>query len=270
MNGAGPAILLALWLISSCCVAQSAVSLPAPLAHAIETRKQTLGEAQKYTYTEVAHNINYDKQGKVTLDVSETYEIIFLEGAPYKKHVLHNGQLLPEKDAHAEEKKMDEVARTRKQGGKDRHGVLHPFNSSFQFSLPLDELAVRFDVAAAGQEELGGKQTLVFTAAPRPEDEAGLKQAAHEGMAYKMKLWVDQQESVFRRIEAEVVAVGMRYDKGTVVSYDWKKINNEAWLPVRYSFKGKVRYMMSDVPAEAEFTFSDYKKFRTDSKITAE
>jgi hypothetical protein len=54
------------------------------------------------------------------------------------------------------------------------------------------------------------------------------------------------------------------------LGYNWKKVNDEAWLPARYWFKGEVRYMMSNVPAETEQTYTDYKKFRVETKITSE
>jgi hypothetical protein len=245
------------------CLAQSGSALDPLLQHALDSRKNAVGEAQNYTYTEHSRNINYDKSGKETLNFTDTYEIIFLEGAPYPKHVFHNEKPLSEKEQKAEDKKFADVARARREQ-KDKRGLFSP---SFHFELPLDQLATDFNTTSDGAAELDGLNNLVFTALPKSEDPAALKQAAHDGTAWEMKFWVDEHDGIFRKIEGKAIAEGMRYEKDTIVTYEWKKVNGEAWLPVRFWFKGKVRYLMRDIPAEAEQIYSDYKKFHADTKV---
>ncbi len=245
-------------------IGAAADSLDAALAHAVAQHKQTVGEAQKYTYTEHLRNINWDSKGKETLNFTDTYEIIFLEGAPYKKHVLHNDQPLSEKEQRNEDKKLQDIAAARRKGS-DEHGLFH---ASFRFELPLEQLATAFRVSAAGSEQLDGRDTLIFVAVPMPG--TGMKQAAKDGVAYEMKLWVDQQDQVLRKVEAKVVGEGMRWEKDALISYEFHKINSDAWLPSRFWFKGKVRYMLHDIPAEDEQTYSDYKKFHADVKMTTQ
>jgi hypothetical protein len=232
------------------------LALDPSLRHAVQNRKQSDPEAQSYTYTEHRTNINYDSKGKETHHYQDTYEIIFLEGAPYKKHILHDETPLSAKDAKAEARKMDDVAKARRQQ-RERHGLLH---ANFQFELPLDQLATRFDVQAMAPQELDGRQNLVFLATPPAGSD--LKALAHDGLAFEMRLWVDQQDNAFRRVEAKVVGEGMRWEKDSVVVFDFTKIRNEVWLPARFSYKGRVRYMGRDILAEAEQTYSQYQKFQ--------
>lgn len=231
------------------------------LQHAVELRKQADAEAQRYTYIEHSTNINYDSKGKETHRYKDTYEIIFLEGAPYKKHVLHDDKSLPEKEAKAEVRRLEDVAKARREQ-RERHGLLH---ASFRFELPLDQLANRFDVQAIAPEELDGRQNLVFTAIPSQGSDA--KALVHDGLAYEMKLWVDARDNAFRRIEAKVVGEGMRWEKDSVVVFDFAKVRDEAWLPARFSYQGRVRYMGRNIMAEAEQTYSDYKKFQAETVV---
>jgi len=231
------------------------------LQRALELRKQGDPEVQSYTYTEHSTNINYDSKGKETHRYRDTYEIIFLEGAPYKKHVQHDDKPLPEKEARAEQKKLDDVAKARRQE-RERHGLLH---ASFRFELPLDRVADRFDVQAMAPEELDGRQNLVFMAVPPAGSD--LKALAHDGLAYQMKFWVDEQDNAFRRVEAKVIGEGMRWEKDSLVVFDSAKVRNEAWLPARFSYKGRVRYMGHNIDAEAEQTYSDYKKFQAETVV---
>jgi hypothetical protein len=141
-------------------------------------------------------------------------------------------------------------------------------SANFGFEFPLDHLTARFEVSANGSEELDGRKNLVFTAVPTAGSD--LKQAAHDGVAYEMKFWIDEQDHVFRRIEGKVLADGMRFEKDSTITFDYAKVNGEAWLPTRFYFKGRVRYLMHDIPDESEQTYSDYKKFHAETKVVTE
>ncbi|MGA9528615.1 MAG: hypothetical protein WBS24_10910 [Terriglobales bacterium] len=252
------AIFLPVW-------AHSESALDPSLEEAVANDKKTSDEAQKYTYTEHKKDLTFDSKGRVKQDSSDTFEIIFLEGAPYQKHTLHNGKPLPEKEQKAEDKKLADVAKARRENPeKDR--VL---SGQFHLKLPVDQIAAHFDVSAAGSDEIDGRKTLVFNAVPRPGS-GGMKEMSRDGLAWEMKLWVDEQDKVFSKIDAKVIADGMRYENGLVCEFNWQRVNGEAWLPVRYWIKGKVRYMMMNVPVETEQSYSDYKKFHADTKIVAQ
>ncbi len=253
--------LAAIAFATSIAYGQTASSLDPLLQKAVDRYHQTSAEAQSYTYTERYQNINRDSSGKETLNSTDTYEIVFLEGAPYKKHTLHNDQPLSEKEQKKEDAKLKDVsaARATASGSNDKKGL---FNASFRFELPLDQLATRFEVSPQADEATEDGRS-IYLARPKGD----MKLAAHENAAYEMKFWVNKQDGVFKKIEAKVVGEGMRYEKDSVVSYQWKKVNDEVWLPSGSTFKGKVRYMMRDVPAEAIYTYSGYKKYRVDTKV---
>ncbi len=251
-------------LLLPCRVCGQAILDPA-LEQAVANDKKTSEEAQKYTYTERKRDLNFDSKGNVKQDSSDTFEIIFLEGAPYRKHTMHNDQPLPGKEQKAEDKKLADVAKARREHPeKDR-----PLSGQFHLKLPVDQIPARFDVTPAGFDEVDGRKMLIFKAVPRP-GAAGMKEISRDGLAWDMKLWVDEQDKVFSRIEAKVIADGMRFENGLVCEFNWKKVNGEAWLPVRYWIKGKVRYMGMNVPAEAEQSYSNYQKFHADTKIVVQ
>jgi len=263
--GAG---VFAVVLVFQAAYAQDEKAIDPSLQQAIDNLKKTTGEAQRYAYTEHKHDLTFDSAGKVKQDSSDTFEIIFLEDAPYQKHTLHNDRPLPNKEQKKEDAKLDEVAKTRRnqKDNKDKAGL---FNAQFHLRLPVDQIPTRFNTSSQGSEEVDGRKALVFTATPRIAG-TDMKQVSRDGLAYEMKLWVDEQDRTFSKIEAMVMAEGMRFEKDSLLGYNWKKVNDEAWLPVRYWFKGRVRYLMMNVPAEMEQTYSDYKKFRVETKITSE
>lgn len=253
--------LVCAFAFSSAAQAQTASSLDPLLRQAVANVRGTSEEAQQYTYTQRNTDRTFDSNGKVKEQSSDTYEIIFLEGAPYRKRVAHDDKPLPEKQQKEEDKKLADVAEARrhaKSGDSALRGIFH-------LRLPVERLD-EFNVIGVGSEEIDGRKNLVFTATPKDSPDA-LKQLAREDAAYEMKLWVDEQDKVFTKIEAKAIAQGMRFEKESLLGYTWTKINNEAWLPARFWFKGDVRYLMHNVPVAHEQTYSDYKKFRADSRI---
>ena len=47
------------------------------------------------------------------------------------------------------------------------------------------------------------------------------------------------------------------------------RVNNEVWLPLRIDVKLDARVaLLKGVNANVHFTYKDYRKFRTDTKIT--
>ncbi len=259
------AIVAAVGLALSQAGAESQTQLDPSLAQAIAARKKTEREAQQYAFTERKRDRTFDSKGNPKQDSSDTFEIIFLEGAPYQKHTLHNDQPLPEKEQKAEDRKLADVAKARREN-KDKAG---PFSGVFHLQLPVDQISTRFDVTSAGSDEIDGRKMLVFNATPRVGPE-GMKEISRDGLAWDMKLWVDDQDKVFSRIDAKVIAEGMRYENGSLLGFNWKKVNNEVWLPTRFWFKGKVRFMMMNVNTETEQIYSEYKKFQAESKIVTE
>ena len=60
-----------------------------------------------------------------------------------------------------------------------------------------------------------------------------------------------------------------RIHKGTRIVVETTRINEEVWLPKHVAFHVDVRLaLLKNFNEDIEQTFRDYKKFRTDTKIT--
>ena len=79
---------------------------------------------------------------------------------------------------------------------------------------------------------------------------------------------------LFRRLDpatAGTVGFLIRLAKGSHVTIENARVNNEVWLPKRADIKGSVRIALVKVMrGEILFTFSDYKKFQTDSRVVTQ
>jgi hypothetical protein len=87
-------------------------------------------------------------------------------------------------------------------------------------------------------------------------------------------------ESLVASIRNSLPRSVARFDSGTKVVMEWRKLNGEVWLPVHTIINGsesqvlpscdqrKVRSLReSSFKVQQETVFSDYKKFRAETRI---
>ena len=90
----------------------------------------------------------------------------------------------------------------------------------------------------------------------------------------KGKIWIDKQDYHWARVEAEVIdtisfgAFLVRLAKGSHLEADQTRVNGEVWLPKRMEAEASARVaLVKKFRGRIEITYSDYKKFQTDSRI---
>jgi len=238
---------------------------PLPLhdlvAKAAENYQAGKALAANFTYTETIRNQNFDSHGGRTLDISDTFEILILEGAPYYRHTGHNGKPLPPRENQKEEAKMRNVAGQRRAG--DRAAGIYPHGITI--GLPIPDLP-NFDLHASGEATLDGRRAYVIDAVPSAWFMADAS-ADPLAKASQLRLWIDEQDTQFAKIRAEVVHAGTRYRPGVVIEVDYEKVRDEVWLMKQFHFKGEVAEGSHFVEAEAEQQCYNFRKFAAESKI---
>jgi len=88
------------------------------------------------------------------------------------------------------------------------------------------------------------------------------------------RIWIDKTDVQMSKMDIEAldtVSWGLfiaRFHKGSHFMIEQTRINDEVWLPRQVNFKIDVRVaLLKSFNMDAEQSFRDYKKFRTDSKI---
>lgn len=114
----------------------------------------------------------------------------------------------------------------------------------------LEDVFAVLDISLVRRELMGGRDTIVCSFAPRP----GAKPRTRTGKAmHRMKgdVWIDEEEKELVRLEAEIIedikwAGGFlaKIDKGSRLSSEREKVNNEIWLPksARIHFKARLLF----------------------------
>jgi hypothetical protein len=159
---------------------------------------------------------------------------------------------------------LQRIAKERR--GQRRSGIFHK-----DVSLGSDgDLLTLFDNRVLGEEEIRGRKAWVIGSTPK---EGRVAANAHEKevLSFKRKLWIDEAEYVPLRTEYTVVGQHIAFMAGTTLTWDFEKINDDAWLTTSGVINGHLQFVKFIKPAvRTEYKNSKFQKFDVQSTITVE
>jgi hypothetical protein len=232
-------------------------------------------QEENYTFLQQIEERELNGDGSVKSSKSETKEIIFLYGQPYAHLIKRNGQPLSDGEARNAEKKLNDTMEKRShETPEERQRRLADFEKRHQDEHAfLLEVPEAYNFRIVGEETLNGRTAYVIAGEPRPDFRPNLN-AARVLPKLRPKLWIDKDGYQWLKMDADVtdtITWGgflLRLHPGSHIEIEQTLINNEVWLPLHahISFDARIALLKS-MRLEIDAKFSDYKKFRTDSKV---
>ena len=245
------------------------------IREAAEKDMQNDKKQRDYTYIQREEEHKLDGDGKVKSSESRTLEIMVLYGEQVRRLIAKDDKPLSEKDAAKEEEKIRKLTDKRKNETEEqRRKRLEAEEKDREDARKfVGEVADAYNFRLIGIESLDGRETYVIDAEPRPDFQPHLKDAKVLPK-FRFRAWIDRAESQWVKLDAEcidTVSVGWflaRIHKGSRLLIDQTRINDEVWLPRHVAVKVDVRVaLLKNFNLDADVTYRDYKKFRTDTKI---
>jgi hypothetical protein len=271
-------ILTIFSLLSS---AQSPASEPRPDAQTIiraSLERNSFNETRlkDYTYTESQETRTLDKSGAVVKTERTTSEVLNLYGRPYRRRVGKDGRALEgkekekadqefEKEVHKRELETEEQRRRQQEEREKARAEGRRF---------LQEIPQAYAFSIAGEETLDGVPVWVIGAEPRPDFHGTVKRA---DLLKKMhgRLWIDKESLQWVRADVEVIdsiSFGgflAKLDRGARMTFLQRRVNDEVWLPSKATARLDARLLVKHYSIAGETTWSNYRKFRVDSRVLA-
>ena len=196
--------------------------------------------ARNYEFSERVDARRSDSQGRVKSKEVKTYDVMLLEGSPYRRLAGRDDRPLSLADEKREQEKLARsIAERRKESAARRERRLTEYESRPEWQREAwHELADAFDFRLTGESSLDGSSPYVIEATPRQ----GYRPRSRTGKALRHlegKLWVDKQD--YRLVKAEVnvidpIWVGLflvRLATGSRAVFEQDRVNDEVWLPRR-------------------------------------
>ncbi len=229
---------------------------------------------KNYIYLERAETHEYGKDGTVNSSHSRVSEIMTLSGQTHRRLLARDDKALSPVEAHRERERLDrELAKSRDLSAAEQAKLEKQRAQRRKFLLELPDA---FSFKLAGQEKVSGRPAWVIEAEPKPGFKPRDSRASLLANV-RGKLWVDQAEYQWVKAEAEVVntfsfgLLLLRVAPGGHLSFEQTRVNDEVWLPARFSLRADARLaLVKNIRAGVDITFLDYKKFQADSRIITE
>jgi hypothetical protein len=225
---------------------------------------------EQYTYVQETRRFRFDKDGRPRQTEWETHEIIFVEGMAYEKLVAREGKPLSAKEQAKVAKDMQETAAYRRAhsrrlapGGvvSDEHGHSADLGSA-------RELLTLFDNRLTGEEEIRGHKAWVIESTPRSGYE-GANEHERAVLSFRKKFWIDEADTMAVRAVYTVIRPNSVGGAGSTLTFDWEKIDREAWEVVSIVANfSKPSDKVFKPGGRTEYEMSKFQKFDVESTVT--
>jgi len=228
-----------------------------------------------YTYIEREVETKLDGKGQAKSTETKTYEILEIYGDQVQRLVAKDNKPLSAKDVAKEDEKIQSIIDKRKnETEKQREKRLRAEEKDREESRQwVHEISEAYNFHEVDIEKVGGREAWVITAEPRPGFVPHLKYANYLSK-FHGRVWIDKADLEVSKMDVEcldTVSWGLflaRFHKGSRITLEQTRVNDEVWLPLYLSLKLDARLaLLKGLKLEEEQTFSDYKKFRTDTRI---
>jgi hypothetical protein len=233
--------------------------------------------SRSYTFLQRQETRELDGSGKTRKHDIKTYDVTLLEGSPYRRLVARNDQPLPPKEQQLEEEKLrNSIEQRRKETPEQKERRIADWKRKQEKQRePLQELPDAFDFKIAGEETIDGAAAYIIDATPKP----GYRPRASSASVFpkvKARFWIDKKDYQWAKLDMETLdtisfgGILVRLAKGSHLLMEQARINQEVWLPKRVSVQASARVLLvKGYRADILFTFSDYKKFQTESRVVS-
>jgi hypothetical protein len=229
-----------------------------------------------YTYIEREERHHLDGHGGIKKVESRTSEILEIYGEPVERLTAKDDKALSSGEAKKEDEKIQKIIDKRKNesdGDRRKRQEKEDKGREEDRKFVL-EIADAFNFRLIGSEFVNDHDTWVLEGEPRPSYEPKSR-GAKMLSKFKGRVWIDKAEAQWVKLDVtaiDTISVGFvlaRIHKGTRAMVEMTRVNDEVWLPRHVQFHIDLRLaLLKNYDEDVEQTFRDYKKFRSDSRIT--
>ncbi len=229
-----------------------------------------------YTYLEREEQHHLDGHGKVKKIESRTSEVLEIYGEQVECLTAKDDKPLSAGEAKKEDDKIQRIIDKRKNESEDgrRKRLEHEEKEREEDRKFVLEVADAFNFWLIGSEAIDGRDAWVIEGEPRPGYEPKERNAKMLSK-FKGRVWIDKADSQWVKLDVtaiDTLTIGFvlaRIHKGTNFVVELTRVNDEVWLPKRVQVHLDARVaLFKSYDEDIDLTYRDYKKFRTETKVT--
>ncbi len=225
-------------------------------------------EANQLDFKAAPHFIHREQDRTGTGSGSKTFEVLMIEGSPYRKLIAVNDQPLSADAAQQEEKKLEEAKSERKAESPARRQrrIAKYEKERHRNNAMMQQLTKAFTFRLIGEGKLDSFDVYNLEAKPRPGyNPPNLETQVLPAM--EGQLWIDKASYQWVKVTAKVIRPASiegflaQVEPGTQFELEKMPVGGGVWLPKHFSMKSqaKVLFLVNQNSHEDD-TFSDYQR----------
>ncbi len=234
-----------------------------------------------YMFVERRIEQKLDGSGRVTSETTKVFEVY--PGLPgeerYRRQIEENGR--PTASAALakldRDRRRDVEAYAKSQASESQRqkAARELEKDRRRYQAAVDDLFRIYDIRMIRREPIDGHSTIFATLEPK----ANVQPRTDDGKImrnFKARAWVSESDYELVRVEIEAIrdlsfGLGLlaRIHKGTVASFERRKVNDEVWLPAKVTWTASGRLLLlRRLRLRGISEFSGYRKFTVDTSTT--
>jgi hypothetical protein len=267
-------------------VAPHAQERPLPdfntFAAEVKKRLATDEERQSgYVFNERRVEQKVNAAGRVTGESVKIYEVY--PGLPdedrYRRLIEEDGRATPPdrlaKQDSEHRRRAEEYARKQAVASERQKEAREQDKARQEYSAAVEDVFRIYDIQMLRRERIDGIETILATLTPKP----GTRPQTDDGKVmrhFKARAWISESDYELVRVEIEAVdnlsfGFGLlaRVHKGTVATYERRKVNGETWLPAEVTWTASARVLLlRRLRLRGVSEFSHYRRYSVDTETT--
>jgi hypothetical protein len=231
-----------------------------------------------YMFLERRVEQKVDASGKLKDEAVKVFEVF--PGLPgesrYRRLIEENGKPLSadklEKQDREHQKDVEAHVRSLTDVSKSQKANRELEAERRKYAAAVDDLFRIYDIQMVRRETVEGHDTIFATLTPR----AGARPQTDDGKImrhFKARAWISESDYELVRAEIEAIddlsfGLGLlaRVHKGTVATYERRKVDGETWLPKQVTWTASARVLLvRRLRLRGVAEFSNYRKFTVDT-----
>jgi hypothetical protein len=249
---------------------------------AAEVKKHLATDEERqsgYVFYERRIEQKVNAAGRVTGESVKVYEVYpGLPGeARYRRLIEEDGRATPpDRLAQQDGKRRKEAEEyTRKQAitSERQKEAREQDKARQEYSAAVEDIFRVYDIRMLHREPIEGIDTIVATLTPKP----GARPQTDDGKVmrhFKARAWISESDYELVRVEIEAIdnlsfGLGLlaRVHKGTVATYQRRKVNGETWLPAEVTWTASARVLLlRRLRLRGVSQFSNYRRNSVDTQ----
>ena len=251
---------------------------------AAEVKKHLATDEERqsgYVFNERRLEQKVNAAGRITDESVRVYEVYpGLPGeARYRRLIEEDGRPIPPDKLARQDtdrrKKAEEYARKQAVASERQKEAREQDKARQEYSAAVEDIFRIYDIQMLRREPIEGLDTILATLTPKP----GARPQTGDGRImrhFKARAWISESDYELVRVEIEAIdnlsfGLGLlaRVHKGTVATFQRRKVNGETWLPLQVTWTASGRVLLlRRLRLRGVSEFSNYRRYSVDTSTT--